>query len=236
MALLRLESIETGYRGAPVLKQISLSVIEGQVATLVGSNGAGKTTMLRAISGIIYLYSGAIFFEDVRIDKKAAHEIVSLGVAHIPQGRQLFPKMTVEENLAMGAYTERASQRQAEGVEHVYSLFPRLKERRVQFAGTLSGGEQQMLAIGRGLMSSPRILLCDEPSLGLAPMLVSKIFSAIEQINKVGITILLVEQKVRLALAIAHQGFVLENGRIAFEGSRNELINDSRVKKAYLGG
>jgi branched-chain amino acid transport system ATP-binding protein len=236
MALLRLESIETGYRGAPVLKQISLSVIEGHVATLVGSNGAGKTTILRAISGIIYLYSGSIFFEDVRIDKKAAHEIVRLGVAHIPQGRQLFPKMTVEENLAMGAYTERAWQRQAEGVEHVYSLFPRLRERRVQLAGTLSGGEQQMLAIGRGLMSSPRILLCDEPSLGLAPMLVSKIFGAIEQINKGGITILLVEQNVRLALAIAHRGFVLENGRIAFEGSRNELIDDPRVKKAYLGG
>ena len=236
MALLRLESIETGYRGAPVLKQISLSVIEGQVATLVGSNGAGKTTLLRAISGIVYLYSGAIFFEDVRIDKKAAHEIVRLGVAHIPQGRQLFPKMTVEENLAMGAYTDRASQQQAEGVEHVYLLFPRLKERRVQLAGTLSGGEQQMLAIGRGLMSSPKILLCDEPSLGLAPLLVSKIFSVIEQINKVGITILLVEQNVRLALAITHRGFVLENGRIAFEGSRNELIDDIRVKKAYLGG
>ena len=235
MALLKLESIETGYRRTPVLKQVSLTVGEGQLATLVGSNGSGKTTLLRAVSGMIRLYSGSISFGDVRIDKKASHEIVGLGVAHIPQGRQLFPKMTVEENLAMGAYTERASRRAAEAAEQVYSLFPKLEQRRLQLAGTLSGGEQQMVAIGRALMSSPRILLCDEPSLGLAPILVSKIFSAIQQINKGGITILLVEQNVRSALAIAHQGFVLENGRIAFEGSRNELMDDSRVKRAYLG-
>ncbi len=235
MSLLKLESIEAGYRRTPVLKQVSLRVGEGQLATLVGSNGSGKTTLLRAISGTVRLYSGSIFLEDVRIDKKASHEIVGLGVAHIPQGRQLFPKMTVEENLAMGAYTERASRKAGEATEQVYSLFPKLEQRRQQLAGTLSGGEQQMVAIGRALMSSPRILLCDEPSLGLAPILVSKIFSAIEQINKGGMTILLVEQNVRSALAIAHQGFVLENGRIAFEGSRNELMDDSRVKRAYLG-
>jgi len=236
MPLLRVDSIETGYGGPPVLRQVSLSVIERQIATLVGSNGAGKTTMLKAISALIPLYSGAIFFDESRINKKPPHEIVSLGVAHIPQGRQLFPKMTVEENLVMGAYTERAARGKEKAIEHVYSLFPRLQERSAQFAGTLSGGEQQMLAIGRGLMSSPKILLCDEPSLGLAPMLVSKIFSAIEHINKEGITVFLVEQNVRQALAIADQGFVLENGEITLEGLADELINNPKVKKAYLGG
>lgn len=236
MSLLRVNSIETGYGGPSVLRKVSLSVEERQIATLVGSNGAGKTTMLRALSAIIRLYSGAIFLDDSRIDGKPPHEIVILGLAHIPQGRQLFPKMTVEENLTMGAYTERAAQGEKKTMEHVYTLFPRLRERNRQFAGTLSGGEQQMLAIGRGLMSSPRLLVFDEPSLGLAPMLVAKIFSAIKQINKEGITVFLVEQNVRHALAIADQGFVLENGVIILEGLPDELINNPKVKKSYLGG
>lgn len=236
MALLELENVHTYYGHVHALKGISLKVDEGEIVTLIGANGAGKTTILRTISGLVRPRQGRIVFDGRVINNVPAHQIVYLGISHAPEGRKVFTTLTVEENLMMGAYS-RGNDKQGieEAKERVFRLFPRLKERRKQLAGTLSGGEQQMLAIGRALMAKPKLLMLDEPSLGLAPMLVQAIFDTIEEINRQGTTILLVEQNARAALRLAHRGYVLETGRIVLSGTAKELMQDERVRKAYLG-
>jgi len=231
--MLSVEGLEAGYGDVQVLWGVSLRVERGEVVALLGSNGAGKTTTLRAISGLLRPTSGRITFDGVDITGKPAHEIVRLGVSMVPEGRRLFPKMTVYENLRMGAYLVGGDVR--DRFEMVYSLFPILRERRDQLAGTLSGGEQQMLAIGRGLMSSPRLLMLDEPSLGLAPKIVHEVLRAVQQIREEGVTVLLVEQNVQQALSIADRGYVIETGRIVLEGTGGELLENEHVKTAYLG-
>jgi branched-chain amino acid transport system ATP-binding protein len=211
-------------------------VEEGEVIAIVGSNGAGKSTILRAISGLLKPRKGSINFDSQKIDSLGPDEIVRLGVSMVPEGRELFPRMSVRENLELGAaYIERAYGQTAESVEWIYSLFPVLRERASQLAGTLSGGEQQMLAIGRALMSRPKLLMLDEPSLGLAPLLVAGVFRTVRKINQDGVTVLLVEQNVRQSLTMAHRAYVLENGRMVMEGKGKELIADKHVKEAYLG-
>jgi len=217
------------------LWDLSFNVDEGEVITIVGSNGVGKTTTLRAVAGVLHPRSGGITFLGKRIDAVPAHKIVEEGIAHIMEGRKLFSYMTVRENLELGAYTPRAWKRREKTLEWVHELFPILKEREKQLAGTLSGGEQQMLAIGRGLMSMPKLLMLDEPSLGLAPKLVLLVFDIIRRINKEGVTVLLVEQNVHHALTLANRGYVLETGRITLEGKGKELLENPLVKKAYLG-
>ncbi|MBO9345163.1 MAG: ABC transporter ATP-binding protein [Chloroflexi bacterium] len=235
MALLELQDVHTYYGSIHALKGISLSIEGGEIVTLIGSNGAGKSTTLRTISGLLRPRRGAILLEQRRLDQLLPHEIVSLGVIHVPEGRRIFPRLTVQENLAMGAYQRRDKDGIQRDLERVFALFPRLKERLHQKGGTLSGGEQQMLAIGRALMSRPRVLLLDEPSMGLAPVLVEMIFDIIREINQQGITILLVEQNARMALSIAHRGYVLETGRIVLSGPGPQLAGDPMVKAAYLG-
>jgi len=235
MALLELQAVHTYYGNIHALKGISLSIEGGEIVTLIGSNGAGKSTTLRTISGLLRPRRGAILLEQRRLDQLLPHEIVSLGVIHVPEGRRIFPRLTVQENLAMGAYQRRDKDGIQRDLERVFALFPRLKERLHQKGGTLSGGEQQMLAIGRALMSRPRVLLLDEPSMGLAPVLVEMIFDIIREINQQGITILLVEQNARIALSIAHRGYVLETGRIVLSGPGPQLAGDPMVKAAYLG-
>ncbi len=235
MALLELQDVHTYYGNIHALKGISLAIEGGEIVTLIGSNGAGKSTTLRTISGLLRPRRGAILLEQRRLDQLLPHEIVSLGVIHVPEGRRIFPRLTVQENLAMGAYQRRDKDGIQRDLERVFALFPRLKERLHQKGGTLSGGEQQMLAIGRALMSRPRVLLLDEPSMGLAPVLVEMIFDIIREINQQGITILLVEQNARMALSIAHRGYVLETGRIVLSGPGPQLAGDPMVKAAYLG-
>ncbi len=235
MALLELQDVHTYYGSIHALKGISLSIEGGEIVTLIGSNGAGKSTTLRTISGLLRPRRGAILLEQRRLDQLLPHEIVSLGVIHVPEGRRIFPRLTVQENLAMGAYQRRDKDGIQRDLERVFALFPRLKERLHQKGGTLSGGEQQMLAIGRALMSRPRVLLLDEPSMGLAPVLVEMIFDIIQEINQQGITILLVEQNARMALSVAHRGYVLETGRIVLSGPGPQLAGDPMVKAAYLG-
>lgn len=237
MALLEIEGLRVRYGGVEAVQGVSLEVHQGEVVTLLGSNGAGKSTTLRAISGLVAAAAGSIRLEGQELTRLPAHTIVELGVAHVPEGRKVFATLTVEENLNLGGYSQR-KRRQAveEGRDRVYQLFPRLKERRHQLAGTLSGGEQQMLAIGRGLMASPRLLLLDEPSLGLAPKLVVEIFRTIRTINQQGVTVLLVEQNARLALRVAQRGYVLETGRLALGGEARQLREDPQVREAYLGG
>jgi branched-chain amino acid transport system ATP-binding protein len=235
MALLELQDVHTYYGSIHALKGISLSIEGGEIVTLIGSNGAGKSTTLRTISGLLRPRRGAILLEQRRLDQLLPHEIVSLGVIHVPEGRRIFPRLTVQENLVMGAYQRRDKDGIQRDLERVFALFPRLKERLHQKGGTLSGGEQQMLAIGRALMSRPRVLLLDEPSMGLAPVLVEMIFDIIREINQQGITILLVEQNARMALSIAHRGYVLETGRIVLSGPGPQLAGDPMVKAAYLG-
>ncbi len=235
MALLELQDVHTYYGNIHALKGISLSIEGGEIVTLIGSNGAGKSTTLRTISGLLRPRRGAILLEQRRLDQLLPHEIVSLGVIHVPEGRRIFPRLTVQENLAMGAYQRRDKDGIQRDLERVFALFPRLKERLHQKGGTLSGGEQQMLAIGRALMSRPRVLLLDEPSMGLAPVLVEMIFDIIQEINQQGITILLVEQNARMALSVAHRGYVLETGRIVLSGPGPQLAGDPMVKAAYLG-
>jgi len=235
MALLELQDVHTYYGNIHALKGISLSIEGGEIVTLIGSNGAGKSTTLRTISGLLRPRRGAILLEQRRLDQLLPHEIVSLGVIHVPEGRRIFPRLTVQENLAMGAYQRRDKDGIQRDLERVFALFPRLKERLHQKGGTLSGGEQQMLAIGRALMSRPRVLLLDEPSMGLAPVLVEMIFDIIREINQQGITILLVEQNARMALSVAHRGYVLETGRIVLSGPGPQLAGDPMVKAAYLG-
>jgi branched-chain amino acid transport system ATP-binding protein len=230
--LLRLDSVAAGYRDLVAVRDVSLEVRAGEVVALIGGNGAGKTTTLRAITGLLPLARGRVELDGERLDGRAPSEIVARGIAHVPEGRQLFPSLSVRENLEEGARDRAGRARQ---LEAVYALFPRLRERERQVAGTLSGGEEQMCAIGRGLMARPRLLLLDEPSLGLAPVMVSLIFENLKAINAAGTTILLVEQNVARALALAHRAYVIENGRIVLEGPREALQQNPHVKQAYLG-
>ena len=235
-AMLEVDKINVFYGDLQALWDVSFEVHEGEKVVIVGANGAGKTTTLRTISGLLKPRSGQIRFLGQRIDGLPPHKIVELGIAHVPEGRRIFPRMTVMENLEMGAYTKRAREKLDDTLEWVFSIFPRLKERRDQIAGTMSGGERQMLAIARGLMSRPKLLMLDEPSLGLAPKLVLKVFEVIQRISEEGVTILLVEQNARLALKFAQRGYVLETGNVVMEGKASDLLNDPNVKKAYLGG
>ena len=233
MTLLALTDVVVRYGAVEALKGISLTVEEGEVVTLLGSNGAGKTTTLRTISGLHAPARGDILLDGESLTGKPAHEIAGLGVRHVPEGRRVFPRMTVSENLEMGAYQDRSNL--AADTDRVFSLFPRLAERRSQDGGTLSGGEQQMLAIGRALMGRPRVLLLDEPSMGLAPLFVKTIFEIIKQVNDDGVTVLVVEQNAAQALRLADRGYVLETGRMAIEGPAADLLVDDRVRKVYLG-
>jgi len=233
-ALLRLDGLEAGYGDLTAVSGVSLEVRRGEAVALIGANGAGKTTTLRAISGLLPVRAGRIEFEGVRLDGLGSAQIVARGIAHVPEGRQLFPTMTVRDNLELGGRAVARRQRD-DALELVFALFPRLRERERQLAGTLSGGEQQMCAIGRGLMARPRLLLLDEPSLGLAPVAVKLIFETLQRVNGGGTTILLVEQNVPRALQLSHRGYVLENGRIVLEGTRASLLASPHVKQAYLG-
>ena len=233
--MLDVKNIDVYYGDAQALWDVSFSVNQGEIVTLVGSNGAGKSTTLKAISGLVPPSSGEILLEGTRIDRAPAHSIVEMGIAQIPEGRRLWPGLSVQENLELGAYIPAARAVRGETMEWVFQLFPLLRKRRSQLAGTLSGGEQQMLAIGRGLLSRPKLLILDEPSLGLAPLLVDEVFETIQKINGEGMTILLVEQNVNVALAISNRGYVLETGRIVISGSGKDLLADEHVKTAYLG-
>jgi branched-chain amino acid transport system ATP-binding protein len=233
--MLMLRNVQTFYGDLQALYGVSLSVKEGEIVSVIGNNGAGKTTTLMTISGILRPRRGDIQFEGRRIDAHKPADIVALGLGHVPEGRQLFPSMTVEENLLMGACSRRAKGRRGETMARVYELFPRLRERRRQVAGTLSGGEQQMVAIGRGLMGLPKLLMLDEPSLGLSPVMVTAMFEAIGQINKAGTTVLLVEQNVLRALKLSHRGYILEDGRVVAEGPSEELLRNPQVRATYLG-
>jgi branched-chain amino acid transport system ATP-binding protein len=234
MPLLEVSGLVAGYGGITALKGIDLTVDEGEIVTLIGSNGAGKSTSLRAISGVIRARSGSIRFKGAAIERSKPHEIVTMGISHVPEGRGIFARMTVQENLQLGAF-QRKDGGIAEDMERALETFPRLRERIGQAAGTLSGGEQQMLAIGRALMARPKLLLLDEPSMGLSPILVDLIFSTITRIRDEGATILLVEQNAALALEIADRGYVIESGSIALQGPGPELAKDDSVRKAYLG-
>lgn len=233
--MLTINNVETYYGNIRALKGVSLTVPEGSTVILLGANGAGKSTTLKTISGLVPAASGTIEFENRRIDRLAPERIVRLGISHVPEGREVFKELTVVENLKMGAYTRRDKREIEASYESVYSLYPVLKERRLQLAGTLSGGEQQMLAIGRALMGRPKLLLLDEPSLGLAPKLVEEIFSVIHRINQEGITVLLVEQNANKALGIAEYGYVLETGSIALEDQAANLLENDHVRRSYLG-
>ncbi len=246
--MLKLESVYTSYGRIEAIKGINLEIHRGEIVCLIGSNGAGKSTTLMTISGILKPLKGRTLFEGREIHVLPPHEIVSAGISQVPEGRRIFPKLSVRENLEMGAFLRVRSQKSGRGgvtpplqkgfenqLERVYSLFPVLKERQKQMGGTLSGGEQQMLAIGRALMSKPKLLMLDEPSLGLAPIIVNKIFKTIRELNAEGLTILLVEQNAKAALRLAHRGYVIESGRVTKEGKGSELLNDPDIKKAYLG-
>jgi branched-chain amino acid transport system ATP-binding protein len=233
--MLELRSLSSGYGAIEALRSIDIRIEKGEIVTLIGANGAGKSTTLRSITGLVTPSGGDVIFEGKRLNGKPTHEITALGISMVPEGRAIFANLTVLENLELGAYLQTDRARNAEAFERVYTLFPRLKERRKQPGGTLSGGEQQMLAIGRALMARPRLVLLDEPSLGLAPLLVHAIFGAIDAINKEGTTILLVEQNANAALRHSHRGYVLETGMIVMEGPSQQLAADPRVKEAYLG-
>ena len=234
--MLELTNLNVYYGVIHALHDASLVVNEGEIVTLIGANGAGKSTTLLAISGLLRPQNGTITFQGKGLTKTPPHAIVQLGVVQVPEGRRIFPEMTVTENLDLGAYTRKDKDGISRDMQLVFEMFPILEKRRRQHAGTLSGGEQQMLAIGRALMSRPKLLLMDEPSLGLAPLLVKQIFSTIKQIREQGVTVLLVEQNANMALAIADRGYVLETGRIAFSGKASDLLQDPKVQVAYLGG
>ncbi len=234
--VLELKNVHTYYGQIHALKGINLEVYEGEIVTLIGANGAGKTTTLRTISGMIHPKEGEVLFEGAAVHHLPAHLIVKRGIGHVPEGRRIFPRLTVEENLEIGAFLENDRHKVEERKAEVFDLFPRLAERRKQLGGTLSGGEQQMLAIGRALMQDPRILLMDEPSMGLAPVLVDLIFETIAELNNRGKTILLVEQNALKALQVAHRGYVLQTGEITLSGPAKELAENEEVKRAYLGG
>ncbi len=234
--MLKVENLRVQYGMIEAIKGISFEVGDGEIVTLIGANGAGKTTTMHAISGLVRPSAGSITLDGKELTKTAPHKIVEMGLAQVPEGRRVFAQQTVEENLSLGAYTRKDKEGIEKDLEEVFTIFPRLKERRTQTAGTLSGGEQQMLAMGRALMAKPSIVLMDEPSMGLSPLLVSEIFRIIEEINKKGTTVLLVEQNAKRALAIADRAYVLETGLITLSGTGEELANDERVRKAYLGG
>jgi branched-chain amino acid transport system ATP-binding protein len=239
MNLLSIENLEVRYGGIRALQGVSLNIADGEVVTLIGANGAGKTTLLRTISGLLRPAAGSIRWNansSIPLHQLSPHEIVRLGVSHVPEGRQIFATLTVRENLMLGAYQRRSQQEIAQDIERCYSLFPVLRERQSQRSGTLSGGEQQMLAIGRALMARPKLLLLDEPSLGLAPLVVRKIFEIIREINASRTTIFLVEQNAHMALSVAHRGYVLQTGRVIMSDAASNLLRDPEVKKAYLGG
>jgi len=234
--MLQVTDLKVNYGMIQAIKGISFTVQDGEIVTLIGANGAGKTTTMHAISGLLKPASGSIQLDGQELTKVAPHRIVGMGLAQVPEGRRVFALQTVEENLSLGAYARKDKDGIQKDLEYVYELFPRLKERHTQPAGTLSGGEQQMLAMGRALMAKPKILLLDEPSMGLSPLLVSEIFHIIEEINAKGTTVLLVEQNAKRALAIADRAYVLETGNITLSGTGAELAKDERVQKAYLGG
>jgi branched-chain amino acid transport system ATP-binding protein len=234
-AQLDVKDIHVFYGNIEAVKGMSFHVDQGEIVCLIGANGAGKTTTLRTVSGLLKPREGAIFYEGQRIDMVSAHEIVALGVAQSPEGRRIFPRMSVRENLDMGAFIRRDPDGQREDMDRIMELFPILKERARQAAGTLSGGEQQMLAMGRALMARPKLLLLDEPSMGLAPLVVQTIFETIRDINAQGMTVLLVEQNAAQALSLAHRGYVIETGRIVLEDEAGELLENEQVRKAYLG-
>jgi branched-chain amino acid transport system ATP-binding protein len=233
--MLNVDDIHVYYDAIHALKGVSFSVAKGELVTLLGANGAGKTTTLKTLSGLLRPRRGAVELEGDRLDKVEPHDIVRRGVAHVPEGRKIFPRFTVLENLDIGGYS-RARAALAADLDYVFAMFPRLKERQKQYAGTLSGGEQQMLAIGRALMARPKLLLLDEPSMGLAPKIVEHILENIRTINQAGVTILLVEQNAHMALAISHRGYVLETGSVILQGTAAELAGNDRVREAYLGG
>lgn len=233
--MLKVKNIDVCYGDVQALWDVSFEVKEGEIVALLGSNGAGKTTTLNTISGLLRPRKGNIEFLDQQLTKLPAHKTASLGIAHVPEARRLFPEMTVEENLLMGSLMPEAKARRKESVERVFDIFPILKERRRQAAGTLSGGESQMLAIARGLMACPKLIMMDEPSLGLAPFLVDEVFRVIEQINREGVTVLVVEQNVAHALKSCTRAYILETGRIALQGTGEKLLQDEHVKEAYLG-
>jgi branched-chain amino acid transport system ATP-binding protein len=236
-SLLVLDDVQAAYGDFQALFNITLRVDEGEIVTLVGANGAGKTTTLRVISGLLHPTKGTVRFHGQDISRTPPHEIVELGISHVPEGRALFPHMTVEENLSLGGYIDRARPRIKDSMEEQFAFFPRLKERRKQLAGTLSGGEQQMVAIARGLMNQPKLLLLDEPSLGLAPKIVEEVFQKVQEIGKRGLTVLIVEQNVVDGLAISNRGYVVENGAVelGIGTSAQELLNNERLRSAYLG-
>jgi branched-chain amino acid transport system ATP-binding protein len=233
--VLRIEDLEVAYGKLQALWGIGFEIPDGEIVAVVGANGAGKTTTLKTISGLLHPRAGRILLDDRRLDGLSPARIVELGVVHVPEGRKLFPEMTVLDNLLIGGYPASARAERPRRLEDVFTIFPKLAERRQQLAGTLSGGEQQMVAIGRGLMAGPKILMLDEPSLGLAPIMVEEMFRVIGQINRAGVTVLLVEQNTEHALALAHRGFVLESGRVALAGTGRELLASARVREAYLG-
>ena len=235
MSLLELSGIDVAYGDLPALRGVTLVVEAGETLSVVGANGAGKTTMLRTISGLLRPRRGEVRFEGERIDRLPCHRVVERGLVHVPEGRKVFPSLSVRENLELGSYTPAAKARRADSLERVFTLFPRLRERMSQAAGTLSGGEQQMLAIGRGLMGEPRLLILDEPSLGLSPLLVEEVFALIGRLNRGGLAILLVEQNVVQSLAIAHRAYVLENGRVTLSGKAADLAQDPDLRRSYLG-
>ena len=237
MDILDVNDLNVYYGGIHAIKNISFNIKKGEIVSLIGANGAGKTSTLHAIYGLVPIKSGEISLNGENVTNIEAHKLVSLGMAHVPEGRRIFTELTVLENLEMGAYTRNDTEQIKEDINHMFTLFPRLAERKKQLAGTMSGGEQQMLAMARALMSSPSLLLLDEPSMGLAPLLVQEIFNIIERINKEeNVTVLLVEQNANMALSIADRGYVLETGKIILEGTGKELLSNPEIKKAYLGG
>ena len=233
--ILKVTGLNVNYGAIHAIHNVSLTVNEGEIVSLIGANGAGKTTILHTITGLTKAASGSVLFEGAELLATEPHKIVTMGMAHVPEGRHVFAQMTVTENLEMGAYFRRDKDQMAKDLADVLRRFPRLAERSRQLAGTLSGGEQQMLAVGRALMSHPRILLLDEPSMGLSPLLVKEIFTTIQEVNQEGVTILLVEQNAKKALSIADRAYVLETGKIVLDGDAKELMNDDSIKKAYLG-
>jgi branched-chain amino acid transport system ATP-binding protein len=233
--MLKVEGIDVSYGDLQVLWDVSFEVWEKEIVALIGANGAGKSTILRTVSSLLTPSKGMIRFDGIRLDRVAPHKVIEHGIVHVPEGRRLFPEMSVEENLMMGSLSGEAKNKRLETMGHVYELFPRLKERRKQMAGTLSGGEQQMLAVGRGVMGRPIFMMLDEASLGLAPLLAEEIFHIIQRINEEGVTVLLVEQNVKQALRMCDRAYVLENGRIVLEGACSDLLENEQVRKAFLG-
>jgi branched-chain amino acid transport system ATP-binding protein len=233
--VLKVKKVNLGYGQMQVLKGVSLHVGDREIVSLIGANSAGKSSMLNAISGLVPISGGEICFEGKRIDSLPSHEIIEYGIIQVPEGRRIFPFMTVKENLEMGSYNRRAREKNRDSLQRVYEHFPRLAERKSQLGESMSGGEQQMLAIGRGLMAGPKILMLDEPSLGLAPIVVEMIFKVLQEVNGQGVTILLVEQNVKESLDISTRGYVLENGRVSLEGAAGDLLKNSYLKKAFLG-